>query len=63
EADFAQLQSDVDDQLRRIANEMISGRIEIKPKKTDKTSPCVYCQYKGVCRFDTDFKGCNYEMI
>ena len=63
EADFAQLQSDVDDQLRKIANEMISGRIEIKPKKTDKTSPCVYCRYKGICRFDTDFKGCNYEMI
>ena len=63
EDEFAQLQADVDDQLKRIADELLGGRIEIKPKKTDKTSPCTYCQYRGICRFDVEFKGCNYEMI
>ena len=63
ESDFVQLQADVDTQLQRIADELLNGRIEIKPKKTDKTSPCVYCQYRGICRFDVEFKGCNYEMI
>lgn len=63
EEEFAQLQADVDAQLKRIADELLSGRIEIKPKKTDKTSPCTYCQYRGICRFDVEFKGCNYEMI
>lgn len=63
EEEFQQLQSDVDDQIEKLCRQLTSGRIAINPKKTDRTSPCVYCEFKSICRFDVAFDGCNYDMI
>ena len=63
EEDFQKLQAEMDQQIQKLCGELVSGKIAIRPKKTDKTSPCVYCQFKSICRFDTAFGGCNYEVI
>lgn len=63
EEDFELLQKSVDEKISELCRDLVLGRIAINPKKTSKTSPCVYCEYKGICRFDTDFRGCNYDMI
>lgn len=63
EEEFAELQADVDRQVEKLCEELSEGRIEIRPKKTSRESPCVYCQYQGICRFDISFPGCNYEVI
>ena len=63
EEDFLKLQTEMDRQIEKLCGELLSGRIAIHPKKTEKTSPCVYCQFKSICRFDTAFEGCNYEVI
>ncbi len=63
EEDFQKLQTQMDQQISKLCKELVSGKIAIQPKKTEKTSPCVYCQFKSVCRFDTAFDGCNYEVI
>ncbi|MBR3785977.1 MAG: PD-(D/E)XK nuclease family protein [Firmicutes bacterium] len=63
EEDFQKLQAEMDVQIGKLCEELVSGKIAIQPKKTEKTSPCVYCQFKSICRFDTAFEGCNYEVI
>ncbi|MBR5315277.1 MAG: PD-(D/E)XK nuclease family protein, partial [Firmicutes bacterium] len=63
EEEFAKLQADVDGQIEKLCKELCDGRIAINPKKTERTSPCVYCQFQSICRFDTDFEGCNYDII
>jgi len=63
EEEFAQLQQDVDVQIEKLCKELVDGRIAINPKKTDRTSPCVYCEFKNICRFDIAFDGCNYDVI
>ncbi len=60
---FEQLQADVDVQIEKLCRQLSDGRIAIHPKKTEKQSPCTYCDYKGICRFDLSFPGCNYEVI
>ncbi len=63
DTEFAQLQADVDRQIEKLCRQLADGRIAIHPKKTEKQSPCTYCAYKGICRFDLSFPGCNYEII
>lgn len=63
EEEFEVLQTDVDRQIAKLCGQLKDGRIAIQPKKTDKESACKYCQYKGICRFDLNFPGCNFEVI
>jgi ATP-dependent helicase/nuclease subunit B len=35
-----------------LAGEMTSGKIDIEPYRLNNVSPCSYCKYKAVCRFD-----------
>lgn len=63
EEEFAALQADVDRQIEALCARLADGEIQIQPKKTDRESPCVYCDYKGICRFDISFPGCNYEIV
>lgn len=61
--EFDTLQADVDRQIKKLCTQLTDGRIAIMPKKTERESPCTYCQYKGICRFDLDLPGCNFEVI
>lgn len=58
---------DLDKHLRKIiadlCKEMTDGRIDIKPYSKQNFSPCSYCGYKSVCRFDVRKKGNNYDFL
>ena len=38
--------------IMELADYIFAGRISITPCRINKKSPCVYCQYSAVCRFD-----------
>lgn len=61
--EFAILQKKIRKLVKQIADEILGGRIEIKPTynpKQKKTS-CEYCPYKTICGFDS--KKNVYEYI
>jgi ATP-dependent helicase/nuclease subunit B len=43
----------------RIAEEIVSGKIDVWPYRIDRRSPCNYCKYKAVCRFDWQINDYN----
>ena len=61
--EFAKLREVVGEKVGELCGSLADGSIEIHPMKTHDTSACAYCQYKGVCRFDTIFEGCRYNII
>ena len=63
EDEFAELQETVGAKVTEICQNLANGDICIHPMKTRERSACTYCQYKGICRFDTIFEGCSYNII
>lgn len=61
--EFESLREKVREKVTDICKSLAGGRIEIHPMKTAATSACAYCRYKGICRFDTIFEGCSYNII
>lgn len=61
--EFESLREKVCEKVTDICKSLAGGRIEIHPMKTAATSACAYCRYKGICRFDTIFEGCSYNII
>ena len=61
--EFAKLREVVGEKVGELCGSLADGSIEIHPMKTHDTSACAYCQYKGICRFDTIFEGCRYNII
>lgn len=58
---------DLDKHLRRIiadlCKEMSDGKIDINPYNKQNFSPCQYCGYQSICRFDVRKKGNNYDYL
>jgi len=63
EVEFKELQDDVDKKIRELCSELITGCIDIRPKKSNDMTACRYCEYKSVCSFDTAIEGFKYETI
>ena len=63
EEQFEELRDAVSKKVRSICADLAEGRIDIHPMKTGERSACTYCSYKGICRFDTIFDGCSYNII
>lgn len=63
EAEFKELQLKVRQVTEKLCDELLDGRIDIRPKKTGDTVPCTYCEYNGICRFDLAFDGCTYDVV
>lgn len=61
--EFESLREKVREKVTDICKSLAGGGIEIHPMKTAATSACAYCRYKGICRFDTIFEGCSYNII
>ena len=61
--EFGSLREKVREKVTDICKSLAGGGIEIHPMKTAATSACAYCRYKGICRFDTIFEGCSYNII
>jgi len=43
----------------QLAHEILSGKIEIHPYRLGTKSPCQWCDYKSVCRFDWQINDYN----
>jgi ATP-dependent helicase/nuclease subunit B len=43
----------------RLVQEILSGKIDVKPYRLGTESPCSYCKYKPVCRFDWQINNYN----
>ena len=52
--EFTKLQKTAEKIIKKIAKEILSGNIDIKPAYNRKTKidACKYCEYKTICRFD-----------
>lgn len=63
EFEFIELQHEVDAKVKEFCEDLLAGKIDINPMRTKTSKPCDYCDYKSICRFDTDFAGCSYKEI
>lgn len=61
--EFTSLQKKIKKLIKKISDEILSGRIEIKPtyNPKQKRGTCEFCQYKTICGFDP--KKNVYEYI
>ena len=48
--------------LKQIGNEILSGNIKNEPVKKKAKTPCEFCDYKLICRFDKEL-GNKFKMI
>jgi len=61
--EFETLQKVVKDKVGQTVRDLMGGKIQAHPMKTKDISACAFCQYKGICRFDTVFDHCKYNII
>ena len=40
------------DSIKEISKEILNGKIDLKPYYKDKKTPCQYCNYRNICRFN-----------
>ncbi len=61
--EFYKMQKYINRLIKQISKEILSGKIEIKPyfDAKSKKTPCEYCAYKPICKFDTNQN--EYEYI
>jgi len=50
--DFEKVIEFTEKRIVELAQEILSGRIDVWPYRLGTESPCGYCKYKPVCRFD-----------
>ena len=55
---FEKLQVYMDNIIKQISEEILSGNIGIEPyyKLKEKKTPCEYCDYKAICQFNQTTK-------
>jgi len=58
--DFEKLLRFTEKKTVQLIEEILSGRINVKPYRLNKESPCSYCKYKSVCRFDWQINDYNF---
>jgi ATP-dependent helicase/nuclease subunit B len=51
-ADFEKVLEFTESKIIHLAEGILSGRIDVKPYRLNRDSPCSYCDYKSLCRFD-----------
>ena len=63
--EFEKLQRYTNKIVKQISKEILSGNIELKPyyNEKERNTPCMYCNYKSICQFDSKFKNNDYRFI
>ena len=51
------------EKAKKLAEEMLSGRIPVYPYEFQKKNGCEYCSYKGICGFDRLIRGYRYKEL
>jgi ATP-dependent helicase/nuclease subunit B len=59
-ADFEKVLKFTERKIVKLAEEILSGVIDVKPYRLSGQSPCSYCRYKSVCRFDWQINDYNF---
>jgi ATP-dependent helicase/nuclease subunit B len=57
--DFEKILRFTEKKIIEVAVEILSGKIDVKPYRLSAQSPCSYCKYKTVCRFDWQINDYN----
>jgi ATP-dependent helicase/nuclease subunit B len=58
-ADFEKALEFAERKIAWLAEEILSGKIDVHPYRLGVKSPCSYCDYKPVCRFDWQINSYN----
>jgi ATP-dependent helicase/nuclease subunit B len=58
-ADFEKVLNFTQTQIVRLAEEILSGKIVIRPYRLSGSSPCSYCKFRSLCRFDWQINDYN----
>jgi len=59
-ADFEKALKFTEKKIIQLSEEILSGKIDVKPYRLNQKSPCSYCKYKSVCRFDWQINEYNF---
>ena len=46
-----------------ITDNIIKGDIKIYPYELSSKNACTYCKYSNICKFDTCFKGNEFNKL
>jgi len=57
--DFEKVLEFTNAKIVELAEEILSGRIDVKPYRLGTEPPCSFCKYKSVCRFDWQINDFN----
>ena len=60
---FKILQDYIDHIIKEIAEEILSGKIDLKPYNRKGKTPCEYCEYQAICGFIVKQKDNTYRYI
>ncbi len=60
---FEMLKSYAKSILYEISKEIYKGNISISPYKKNKNTPCSYCPYSSICRFEPNIAGNKYRFL
>ncbi len=59
-ADFGKVLKFTEKKIIQLVGEILSGRIDVWPYRLNGKSPCSFCKYKSVCRFDWQINDYNF---
>ena len=57
--DFEKVLRFTEQKIVKLVQEILSGGIDVRPYRLSDKSPCSYCEYKSVCRFDWQINDYN----
>jgi ATP-dependent helicase/nuclease subunit B len=57
--DFETVLKFTEKRIITLAHDILSGKIDVNPYRLNTQSPCSYCKYKPVCRFDWQINDYN----
>ncbi|MFA5239465.1 MAG: PD-(D/E)XK nuclease family protein, partial [Phycisphaerae bacterium] len=58
--DFEKALKFTEKKIIQFSEEIFSGKVDVKPYRLNQNSPCSYCEYKSVCRFDWQVNEYNF---
>jgi helicase-exonuclease AddAB, AddB subunit len=61
--EFEGLRKHVKNKVVELCEDMLKGNISISPYKRKNDTPCKFCSYKSICRFDVSIRENSYRFI
>jgi len=58
--DFDKVLEFTEQRIVELAGKILSGKVEVRPYRLGTDSPCGFCKYKPVCRFDWQVNDYNF---